>query len=234
MSRRVVLNADDFGYDPAVSRGIAKAMRAGVVSSTTLMVNTPHSEHAATLSAGLAIGLHLNLARWNAVSDPHHVFDEAQAGGLERAFVEGEIDAQLNRLEALVGRPATHVDVHKHLHRHANVFTALVAVAHRRALAVRSIDESMRTALRSAGVRTNDVFLGDAGAEAYWTNARFAEVVASLPTDGLIELMCHPGEAPTHVTSGYSQQRLVELETFCSADASRVLAQAGLRFESWS
>ena len=41
MTRRLILNADDFGYDPAVSRGIAESMRKGVVSSTTMIVNSP-------------------------------------------------------------------------------------------------------------------------------------------------------------------------------------------------
>ena len=67
---RLILNADDFGYDPAVTRGIAEAMRQGVVSSTTMIVNSPWSEEAAAQAEGLAIGLHLNLVRFESVSQP--------------------------------------------------------------------------------------------------------------------------------------------------------------------
>jgi predicted glycoside hydrolase/deacetylase ChbG (UPF0249 family) len=35
------------GYDPAVNEGIVLAMHGGVVTSATLMVNLPHSEHGA-------------------------------------------------------------------------------------------------------------------------------------------------------------------------------------------
>src|SRR5688500_7142073 len=65
MSRDVTLivNADDLGYDPAVTRGILRAMRQGVVTSTTLMVNTPWAEDAAREADELSVGLHLNLAR---------------------------------------------------------------------------------------------------------------------------------------------------------------------------
>ena len=61
--RALIINADDLGYDPAVTRGILRSMREGVVSSATFMVNTPYSEAAAREAHGLHIGLHLNLAR---------------------------------------------------------------------------------------------------------------------------------------------------------------------------
>ncbi|HXX29255.1 MAG TPA: ChbG/HpnK family deacetylase, partial [Myxococcaceae bacterium] len=45
--RHLIINADDLGYDPAVDRGLLRAMREGVVSSATLMVNTAFSREAA-------------------------------------------------------------------------------------------------------------------------------------------------------------------------------------------
>lgn len=234
MSARLVLNADDFGYDPAVTRGIVKAMRHGVVSSTTMMVNTPYSEDAATLAEDLAIGLHLNLARFHALSLKQYELTEAAAPTLDPAFVHRETLAQLDRLEALLDRPATHIDVHKHLHQHPRVLEGLLRAAEERRLPVRSIDDAMRAAIRQAGVRTNDVFIGDTGAEAWWTPTRFVEVLAELPTEGLVELMCHPGFAPTEVKSGYAAQREVELQTFCGLEARQGLEARGLRFEAWS
>ncbi len=231
--RRVILNADDFGYDPAVSRGIALAMREGVVSSTTLMVNTPHSEDAAGLAEGLSVGLHLNLARWASVSTPNRSFVEAQASTLEASFVEAETLAQLHRLESLLGRPATHLDVHKHLHRLPAVLEGVIRAAQATGTPVRSIDQAMREALRARGVMTNDVFLGDAGADAYWTMARFEAVTSTLPDAGVIELMCHPGFAPRLVVSGYAAQREVELATFLAPVARALLEARGLWFSGW-
>ncbi|MBE2251102.1 MAG: ChbG/HpnK family deacetylase [Myxococcus sp.] len=232
--RRVILNADDFGYDPAVSRGIVKAMREGVVSSTTMMVNTPHSEDAAALADGLSVGLHLNLARWPSLSRPGHAFVERDAGTLEAAFVVAEVHAQLERLEALLGRAATHVDVHKHLHRHPAVLEGLATVAKARGLSVRSIDDAMRQTLKARGVRTNDVFLGDAGAEPWWTPQQLARTLDTLPSVGLIELMCHPGFTPSVVTSGYAAQREVELATFCAPEARALLEARDVQLEPWS
>lgn len=234
MSRSVILNADDFGYDPAVTRGILEAMQAGLVRSTTLMVNTPFSGEAAAQAQGLAVGLHLNLARFPMVSQPGRELVEAEAPRLSVELVEQETLAQLDRLQALLGRAATHLDVHKHLHRHPNVLEGLTRAAQARRLPVRSIDLAMREALRSAGVRTNDVFVGDAGAEPCWTLARWQREMQALPAEGVIELMCHPGYAPERLASGYSQQREVELATLTSPEAKHAAQTLGVQLCSWA
>ncbi len=234
MSRALVLNADDFGYEPRVTAGIERSVREGVVSSTTMMVNTPFSEEAAARASGLSVGLHLELARFESVSQPGRRFVEAEAGALAASFVEAEALAQVERFTALLGRPPTHVDVHKHLHRHPSVLEGLVRAARARSLAVRSIDDAMRSRLRAEGVRTNDVFLGDAGGDAYWTLARFLAHLDALPADGLVELMCHPGYAPVAVASGYGAQREVELATFCAPEARAALRERGLTLVSWA
>ena len=95
--RALIINADDLGYDPAVTRGILRAMQEGIVSSATLLVNTPYSEAAAHEAHGLALGLHFNLARglpvWAAFPSDLLVdgaFSEALAPRLTPAVVEGE------------------------------------------------------------------------------------------------------------------------------------------------
>ncbi len=238
--RTLIINADDLGYDPAVSQGILEAMRAGVVSSTTLMVNSPHAEPAAASAAGLAVGLHLNLARfapaWRGFPEALLVggeLSEPLARQLPAEVVEEEALAQLDRLQAMIGRPATHIDAHKHLHRWPAVFDGLCAAAKARGLPVRSIDDGMRRALRERGIATPDAFIGDAAREPYWTLSRFRQAIESLP-EGVIELMCHPGHAPTAVASGYSLQREVELQTFIHPSAPILLRQAGVRLADFS
>jgi predicted glycoside hydrolase/deacetylase ChbG (UPF0249 family) len=230
MGTLLIINADDLGYDPAVSAGIVEAMRHGVVSSSTFMVNTPHSADAAKQATGLALGLHFNLARWAPVSAvPSSLLvngelAEARAADLPVEVVEAEALAQLRRFSELTGKTATHVDVHKHLHRLPNVIRGLAAAAKKARLPVRSIDPQMRAFLRSEGVPTNDHFIGDAGAEAYWTLTQLEDSVRTLPKEGVVELMCHPGHAPVAVKSGYAAQREVELATFLHPRAKELLA----------
>jgi predicted glycoside hydrolase/deacetylase ChbG (UPF0249 family) len=238
--RRLIVNADDLGYDPAVNEGIVLAMRSGVVTSATLMVNLPHSAHGATLARGLPVGLHLNLSRGAPLSArfPGAMlqggnFDEARVGSLKAKVVAAEAEAQLDRAETLLGAPATHVDVHRHLHRFPAVLEALGQVASRRGLPVRALDETMRVELRRAGVRTTDHFVGEAGGEAYWTEMRFAGTVAALP-EGTTELMCHPGYPPRETRTSYALQRAVELATLTSATARRALDEAGIALGSFA
>ena len=230
--RRVILNADDFGYEPSVSRGILEAIRAGVVSSTTMMVNGPWSEAAAAHANGLSVGLHLTLTCFSALTTGAPL---ARNGLrlLTADFVERETEAQLDRLEALIGRPPSHIDVHHHAHREAPVLEGLIRVAVRRRLPVRSVDANTRTALRAAGLHTNDVLVGDAGATPYWTLAEWLRQLDTLPAEGHVELMCHPGYAPTLTKSAYASQREIELRTFTSSRARAALAERGVTLTSW-
>ena len=50
-TRRLVVNADDFGLSPGVNAGIAQAHRWGIVTSASLMVWQPAAAHAAALAA---------------------------------------------------------------------------------------------------------------------------------------------------------------------------------------
>lgn len=232
--RQLIINADDLGYDPAVDRGLLRAMREGVASSATLMVNTPFSADAARAARGLAVGLHLNLARGRPVSDrfpPSLLHDgalsELRASALPATVVEDEARAQLALAEQLLGVRPTHLDVHKHLHRFPGVLEGVARAAHAARLPVRSLDAAMRATLTAHGVATPDHFLGEAGAEPYWTLPRFLSAIDALPA-GTTELMCHPGETPSAVSSGYSTQRAVELSTLLAPEARAALERAGV------
>ncbi len=242
MTATLIINADDLGYDPAVTRGILEAMNLGIVTSTTMMVNGPHSEDAGKKVHGmvLGIGLHVNLARWPAISKvpkyllgPDGGFVEDRIVEMPVEIVEAETTAQLERLKALTGRAASHLDVHKHLHKHPHVLEGILRVAHKHKLPLRSIDPVMRRTIRERKVVTNDGFIGDAGVDAYWTPERLRTHLFALPDSGAIELMCHPGYAPITLKSGYSAQREVELATFLSDLAREWLEARDLTPTSW-
>jgi len=63
VTRRLIVNADDFGLTPGVSAGILAARRHGLVTSTTVLVTAdPDREQLARARAeGLGLGLHVNL-----------------------------------------------------------------------------------------------------------------------------------------------------------------------------
>ncbi|MBX7113675.1 MAG: ChbG/HpnK family deacetylase [Myxococcaceae bacterium] len=240
---RVILNADDLGYEPSVSLGIVEAMVQGIVSSTTLMVNTPYVDEAfsGARKYGLAVGLHFNLARYVPLSTApvrlltqHGELDERKVTQWSTEEVEAELNAQLEAFEKGMKRPPTHIDVHKHLHSHVNVFVAVVNVARRRDFPVRSINAEMRAQFRQQNVKTNDAFEGEAGDEPGWTLEKLEARLKALPENGVVEWMCHPGYEPKQFTSSYGKQREIERALFVSKQARALLDKYGVQLCSWA
>lgn len=61
---QLIVNADDYGYFPCVSRGIVELAAAGKLTATGIMANSPELTHQLDnlkLVPGLDIGVHLNL-----------------------------------------------------------------------------------------------------------------------------------------------------------------------------
>ncbi len=132
---RVIINADDFGLSPSVNEGIVKAHRDGILTSATLMANTPGFEQAVALSREnpkLGVGLHLNIVRGFPVSKPESIPSllapdgrfPASAGKvikglygrrIKAADLERELRAQVEKaLKA--GVKISHFDSEKNLH----------------------------------------------------------------------------------------------------------------------
>jgi len=209
-AKRLVVNADDLGYDPEIDRGILEAHARGLVTSATAMVDTPFAEQALRAApASLGVGLH-------AVLDP----------ALPRTQAEVELLRQIARFAALRGAPPTHLDSHKHHHARPEVLAVFAGVAARLGLPVRALDPPMRDFLRGSGVRTTDHFLGNAELRPCWTPERLAEALGALP-DGTTELMSHPGYAPSHARTSFGAEREVELGALCDPRAREALVRAG-------
>src|SRR5712692_7773099 len=134
--KRLVVNADDLGYDPEIDRGIFEAHARGMVTSATAMVDTPFAPAALRAAPGsLALGLH-------AVMDP----------ALPRAQAEAELVCQIARFAALRGAPPTHLDSHKHHHARPELLEAFAAVAAAREVELGALcDARVREALARAG-----------------------------------------------------------------------------------
>lgn len=214
--KRLIVNADDLGYDPEIDRGILEAHARGIVTSATAMVDTPFA--AAALRAApstLGVGLH-------AVLD----------GAASRAEAEAALRAQLRRFEALRGAPPTHLDSHRHAHAAPAVLEAAAAVAAEARLPLRALDAAMRDALRAAGVATSDAFLGDATLRPCWTEAALLAALDGVG-EGLTELMAHPGYPPTQARTSFGPERQVELRALCSPRVRERVAARGLRLVAW-
>ncbi len=145
--RRLIINADDYGLDPAVNAAVAQAHVDGVLTTASLMVGGAAAADAverAKRLPRLGVGLHLVLADGPAVSRPETIPDLVDAGGrlgdhmardgfrffflpYVRQQLAIEIRAQFEAFQA-TGLALDHVNAHKHFHLHPTVLSLILDI----------------------------------------------------------------------------------------------------------
>ncbi len=205
MPRQLIINADDFGLSPAVSRGILHVHQHGVVTSTTVMIGIPGADDAVrtalTTAPALGLGLHITLAGYGCPPILHvdqvptlvradGMFYDEPAWSAHAAYfaadeITREIQAQFDRFVAVAGRLPTHLDSHYHAaYRHPAALDALqgLAVAHNLPLRHPGLDGlSLKV--------TTPALLVDGPK----TLADLAIKLTTLPAEGVAEMIYHPG-----------------------------------------
>lgn len=155
--KKLIVNADDFGFTPAVTAGILEAHAAGTVNSTSVMVHCPGWADAvrrARETPTLEYGLHLNLLAGAPTANAPSLTGadgnflplgamvrRALTGRLRARDVAAECEAQLAAL-ADAGIRITHIDSHRHTHALPVIRSAIAAIAAERKLALRRPIES--------------------------------------------------------------------------------------------
>jgi predicted glycoside hydrolase/deacetylase ChbG (UPF0249 family) len=243
VSRTLIVNADDWGLTPGVSRGILEAHRKGIVSSTTVMVNRPIDPGllAELRASGLGVGLHLNLTLGAPVSDPVRVPSLVDAEG---KFIRDarEVAARVNKDEARIelgnqidafrhflGAFPTHLDSHHHVGRHQPILDLMLDFARAIKVPVRSQDDAVRVAARQRKLRTPDHFVGESGPDPCWTAERVLRELEAL-SDGVTEFMTHPGHYDDDLSySRYGRQREIELAGLTDPRARTLIEDRGVR-----
>ena len=240
MTRRLIVNADDFGLAPGVSAGILAAHRYGIVSSTTLLATVAIDAESvrALRDSGLGVGLHVNLTLGRPLSagrslvdgagrflrDARHAAARANAGDVER-----EVAAQIDKFESILKRPPTHLDTHHHVGLLEPVAEVVLGAARRLSVPVRSQNYAARTRARSAGLRTPDHFFGESGPGAYWSLAQTLAHLRALPS-GVSEFMTHPGWLDDALSySRYGRQRETEMVGLGTPAARAAAASLGIQ-----
>ncbi len=134
--RRLIVNADDLGADQARNEGIFEAIRAGIVTSASLLPNGPALDHALEeiRSGGfqqVSFAAHLNLSEGRPLAEgltrlagpdgkflgkagAHRLLGGAGDASLE-AEIAGEAALQIGKLLD-AGIAVTHIDGHQHVH----------------------------------------------------------------------------------------------------------------------
>jgi predicted glycoside hydrolase/deacetylase ChbG (UPF0249 family) len=242
-TKRLIVNADDFGLTPGVSRGILEAGRRGIVTGTTLLVNRdiPSAQIEELQASGMGVGVHLNLTLGAPVSNPRRVASLVDAEGrfirdareaAARACTDEariELGNQIDVFRKIMGRFPTHLDTHHHVGRYDPILDLVLGFARALKVPVRSQDDTVRSAARRLGLRTPDHFMGESGPEPYWSRERTVAHLDALPA-GLSEFMTHPGYFDDDLAySRYGRQRETELAGLTAAEAKQAVERHGIR-----
>jgi predicted glycoside hydrolase/deacetylase ChbG (UPF0249 family) len=236
MTKRLIVNADDFGMTAGVCEGIRMAAERGKVSSTTSMMCFPGS-----LALNIPSGVHLQLTGGKPLTpqiaelcdDRHNGAFPRQAS--EMAFpphlVFVEWCAQVDCFIENFGTPS-HLDSHHNVHRDPSLVDVFLAVAKRYQLPVRGDGPEFAEKARLASVMTADVV------DERWTETgapvetliKTIEAAFALAPEGLVEIVVHPGISDDDLrrVSSLSDLRTHEMHILCSAALDDYFKREGI------
>lgn len=255
--KRLIINADDFGYTRGVNAGIVHAHREGVLTSATVMANGGAFEDAARLAREtptLDVGCHLVLVEGPSLITGELLPETPRqlliALAMRRIDVYAELRAQIEKIIAAGIRP-THLDSHKHTHLAPSVFRIVLRLASEFGISyVRlPLDRTVRFARLPCAmasryyrglatdyhIRMTDHFLGFRLTGSL-NEDTFTAALSRLP-EGTTEFMCHPGfldpeleQAPTRL----KESRSLEVEALTSPRARELMTAKGIRLSSFA
>jgi predicted glycoside hydrolase/deacetylase ChbG (UPF0249 family) len=215
-ARLLIINADDFGMCHAINAAIFRALKNGVLHSTTLMMPCPWAMHAMHFLADhpeIPFGVHLTVIsdwvdyQWGPLTSREKAPSLIDNTGYFHNFehmpeflaqvrldqLEMEFRAQIEAVLA-AGLTPTHLDWHSlRIGGRADIFDLMLRLAREYGLALRVAGRSWIENLQSQGFPTNDYdFLDSYSLDPVDKSARYAQMLRELPA-GLSEWAVHPG-----------------------------------------
>lgn len=148
--RRLIVNADDFGFTSGVNRAIFEAHTRGIVTSSTVMANGPAFPEAVVLAQSvprLSAGCHVVLIDGEPVLNPEQLRSlttrtpvarfrdglkafaaRAITGRIDADEIAAEATAQIRKIQS-AGIVVSHFDTHKHTHLFPKILRPLLRAA---------------------------------------------------------------------------------------------------------
>ena len=253
--RKLIVNADDFGFTRDVNAGIVEAHRNGILTATTLMATGAAFDDAVRLAKetpSLDIGCHLVLV--GAPGFPLTLPQLMYAVALRRIDIHGKLSQQVERIVD-AGLSPTHLDTHKHTHLLPPVLEAVARISEafkipwvRRPFdfplqpggvgwtnkLMRLMDGRFHRALARHHCRSTDWFAGFRLTGGYRTGD-LARLIRALP-EGVTEFMCHPGRCGDDLRAARTrlkESREEELRALTAPEVRMALAEAGVQLVSY-
>lgn len=225
--KRIIVNADDFGYRKEINKGIIFAHKNGIVKSTTVLTDRDAFEDAVFLASenpDLKTGLHIDLD--NFIDINKDVADLASVSNFkapkpEAREIADTINRQLDKFLS-AGLKLSHFDGHHHVHMHPEILPLVARKAKELNVPVRffrsfyndeNIASQMQQVLDDLGVKYCPHFINSW----YWGNVD--------EDFQLAELITHPG---------YNEMwREFEMAKCCDPNLKSYLAEKNIEIISF-
>jgi predicted glycoside hydrolase/deacetylase ChbG (UPF0249 family) len=234
--KRLIINADDYGRTPEISRGIREAHLRGVVTSTTCMMNLPNTGHdisiALSETPNLGLGVHLVLTMGKPLSAPELIPSIVDEGGnffkydpfiehlstLNIDEVKCEWRAQIERFIQFAKKKPTHLDSHHHSSYFSpQLFRGMLELAKEYDCAVRfpftkitrelkETSKSISTLMQEFQPHHPDTFFVN-----FYDETATKDYLLNLlehVEEGTSEIMCHPG----HVDGAFAKESVYNFQ----------------------
>ena len=202
--KKVIINADDFGYSRGINYGIIDSHRLGILTSTTIMAGMPGFEHAVQLAKEnpkLGIGVHLTLTcGYPLLKDHQTIVDEngkfkhlsffTHDNNYDLDEVYREWEAQIEKVLASGIKPS-HLDSHHHTHSFPKQKEIIIKLARKYQLPVRNnlnLPSDIVKVNRFEPFFDSVAVESEEGLKVYLKN-----VIEDIKQWETVEIMVHPG-----------------------------------------
>lgn len=212
-TKNLIVHADDFGLTPGISRGILQAIRQGVVSSTSVIIETPY------LSTTKKLIKNNPDVDWGI-----HVVIENPTQPLDR-YITNETERQIALFQKYFRKRPSHIDFHKGFQFNTKIYFALRMLVLKHGLAFRYDNRhGVVTDFYGFHNRTNTIDC---------IHKQSLIHILSRISPGFTELVCHPGNTSGRLADPYRAQRSIELATLTHPDIRRAIKTYDIRLSTF-
>lgn len=225
----LIVNADDFGQSPGLTRGIIEAHERGIVTSASLMTRWPAAAAAAAYARerpSLSLGIHVDLGEWAYRQGTWLPLYEVVPVEDSEA-IKTEVAKQLAAFRRLVGKDPTHIDSHQHVHQRDPARSVLIDTARKLGVPLRHFS----TSIHYCGDFYGQTAEGHPFPHAITVDG-LREILEALPS-GMTELGCHPGYG-NELDTMYRDEREQETRVLCDPQVREALDSLDIELVSFA
>lgn len=208
---KIVINADDYGLSNGICKSIHELLRAGAISSTTIMIGADGARERCVAhnvrAVARRVGVHLHVTGGrpiSPVSDVPSLVDASsgrflpkdQIAAMNPAEVEVEWSRQIELVADILGRLPSHLDTHHGAHRIPSLTPVYFRLAQRYKVPVRGGTELGQFASWGEEVARSTLAINQwtgRGLDCDKLKEMIIKYVAMLNADEVLEVVTHPG-----------------------------------------